>query len=128
MGKSIEAVKVETVKELLMLQETLEATESKLKSNKKYLEKKFGDGGGSEPMPDGAMLFTAKEPNGKESTSYAKAWEEAKQLIRDGKLHKMSKDSILNLFMEIEKRHTKPQMTSQDVVGELVDSKVTKVF
>lgn len=128
MGKSIEAVKVETVKELLSLQATFEATEAKLKSNKKYLEKKFGDKGGNEPMSDGVMIFTAKEPNGKESTSYAKAWDEAKQFIRDGKLHKMSKDAILNLFMEIEKRHTNPQMSSQDVIGELIESKVTKTL
>jgi hypothetical protein len=118
--------RLDSVKDLLSLQAIFEVTQAKLESNRKWLEKKYGNRGGTEDMPDGSMIFTRKEENGRQSTQYAKAWDEAKQLIRDGKLHRMSKDDLLTLFVEIEKKWTNPQFASQKVIGELVESKITE--
>lgn len=113
------AKRVDTVKELLSAQKSFDDSKKVLDENQAYLENKFGLSGGTERLPDGTMVLTPRVENGRLATRWAEAWADLKQILREGKIHQMSKDEALKKMTEIEDSKTNPQLCSHKVVGKL---------
>jgi len=107
-----------TVKAFLKTQEAFEKAKGLLDANLKFLKKRFGTTGGNMELPDGELILTASEPNGRDSVAYKGIVEAIEAEIRSGAMYQRNKEDQIAFLESLKAEHTKPQMASQKVEAE----------